>query len=65
MIGSLVVGMSVKTDKMKKGFDKTRGTLSKFKSSVFSLKGAVVGLGAAIGAGALLTGLKWRRSGSA
>lgn len=57
-IGQIKIGMSVGTSQLQKGLKSARGSLSKFSSKIGSVKGAIVGLGAVLGAGAVVAGLK-------
>lgn len=58
IIGSIAIGMSVKTEKFKKGLHESRGMLGGFTKALGTAKGAIAGFGAALGAGALLASIK-------
>lgn len=57
VIGSLNIGMSVQTGKFNKGINQARSGVSKFVGGLGSLKGAIVGLGAALAGAAIVKSL--------
>jgi len=58
LIGNLIVDICVKTDRLKKGFDKTRKSTSGFVTGLSSMKGVLLSVGDFLAGGVIVAGLK-------